>query len=199
MEAKGRRRKQLDCLNPQVRQVSNAAMVDILNTIRKHPEVLENSSSVTRQDLDRLHEDHIRKVEKTLRLPHTTPGQHVDVTICDIGLLLHHLVSKRQGMQAMYASAIAAKPPSMENPWSLVVAFDEFTPGAQLTGKHLRKVMNVHVTFMELGRTALASNTAWMTPISDFACFLLSACGAPRMCKHNAHICAYGATHPIFA
>jgi hypothetical protein len=183
MEEKLRRRKVLSCLTPHVRQVSNVAMVDILNTIRKHPEVLEDACSVTRQQLDRSHEDHIRKVEKTLRLPHTKQG-HVDVTICDIGLLLHHLVSNRPGMQAVYASAIAAKPPSMENPWSLIVAFDEFTPGAQLTGKHLRKVMNVHVTFLELGRTALSSSIAWLTPISDFACFLLSACGAPRMYKH---------------
>jgi uncharacterized protein YlxW (UPF0749 family) len=142
MEEKLRRRRALACLTPHVRQVSNAAMVDILNTIRKHSEVLDDEVAVTRQQLDRSVEEHIRVVERTLSLP-AVKGNGVQVTICDIGLLLHHLVSNRQGLQAVYASAIAAKPPSMENPWSLVVAFDEFTPGAQLTGKHLRKVIHV--------------------------------------------------------
>ena len=142
MEEKLRRRKALSCLTPHIRQVSNSAMVDILNTIKQHPEVLDDACAVTRQQLDKANQEHIRAVERTLSLP-AVKGNGVDVTICDIGLLLHHLVSSRQGMQAVYASAIRLHPPTLEHPWSLIVAFDEFTPGAQLTGKHLRKVIHV--------------------------------------------------------
>jgi hypothetical protein len=49
-------------------------------------------------------------------------------------------------LRGVYACAIPLNPPTLEHPWSLIVAFDEFTPGAQLTGKHLRKV--IHVFFV---------------------------------------------------
>jgi hypothetical protein len=63
------------------------------------------------------------------------------------------------------------------NKKSYVVSLLFFVREAFLTE---RQVMNVHVSFLELGRTALSSSMAWMTPISGFACFetCTSACYA---------------------
>ena len=43
-------------------------------------------------------------------------------------------------------------------PWRLILGFDEFDPGKALGGFHNRKVMNLHMTFAEFGRTAMFQN-----------------------------------------
>jgi hypothetical protein len=53
----------------------------------------------------------------------------------------------------------------MANPWSLVVGFDEFTPGNKLQADNRRKVMVLSYSFLELGQFSLCHNVVWTTPV----------------------------------
>lgn len=80
--------------------------------------------------------------------------------------LLALVISRSPALQAMYLSALAKKPCSMERPWSLVVGFDECSPGNKLNTQNRRKIMNLSFSFIELGAQALAKEDSWMTAVS---------------------------------
>ncbi len=56
-------------------------------------------------------------------------------------------------------------PPSIEHPWSLIVGFDEFTPGDKLQCDNRRKAMVLSFTFKELGQMSLCTAHVWHTPV----------------------------------
>jgi hypothetical protein len=56
-------------------------------------------------------------------------------------------------------------PPSIEHPWSLIVGFDEFSPGNKLQCDNRRKTMVLSFTFKELGQLALCKALVWHTPV----------------------------------
>ena len=67
--------------------------------------------------------------------------------------------------QPSRCTAAKKHPCSAEDPWSLVIGFDEFTPGNKLAVDNKRKIMNMSFSFLQLGR-ALHSDGTWMTPVS---------------------------------
>lgn len=65
--------------------------------------------------------------------------------------LLNELLATSRKAQRAYGEALAATPPTYARPWRVVVAYDEYAPGAQLTGRHPLKTMHLAFTFLELG------------------------------------------------
>ncbi len=61
----------------------------------------------------------------------------------------------------LLSSGKAAKPPTAENPWSLILYSDEVTPGNVLATQNLRKIQVVYFSFLELGAQALAREDSW--------------------------------------
>jgi hypothetical protein len=82
------------------------------------------------------------------------------------GKLLNVLLTESVGLQALYDGAWARSPSTPQTPWSLLVAFDEFSPGNKLATDQTRKTMVLSFTFLELGGSALARGTAWSTPVT---------------------------------
>jgi hypothetical protein len=80
--------------------------------------------------------------------------------------LLTVLLTESVGLQALYDGAWARSPATPQTPWSLLVAFDEFSPGNKLATDQTRKTMVLSFTFLELGGSALARGTAWCTPVT---------------------------------
>ncbi len=79
--------------------------------------------------------------------------------------LLEAVVEHKRSLQDLYTRAVAESPPSLESPWSLVVAYDEFSPGNKLQPDNRRKTMVLSFTFKELGQVALCNGTAWLVPV----------------------------------
>lgn len=73
------------------------------------------------------------------------------------------MVAESPLLADVFKRAIAEYQPSMEHPWRLVVAWDEFSPGNKLKVDNTRKCMNLSFSFVELGQTALTQNWAWFT------------------------------------
>jgi hypothetical protein len=83
----------------------------------------------------------------------------------DPGKLLTVLLSESAALQGLYDEAWARSPATIQAPWSLVVAYDEFVPGNKLSTDQTRKTMVVSFTFLELGAAALSRGTVWTTPV----------------------------------
>ena len=61
------------------------------------------------------------------------------------------------------------KPPSLENPWHIVLYTDEVTPGNPLATMNNRKFHAVYWSFMEFGANALSREEAWCTIAAEYS------------------------------
>lgn len=111
----------------------------------------------------------------------------------DPSLLLQLLVNSSPSLQRLYSDALSRHPNSQQQPWSMILGMDEFTPGSFYKAENLRKTMVLSFTFAELGKIGLYSENAWATPI----CIRSHVCkqvrgGWPRMLKTFLHRVMYG-------
>lgn len=102
-------------------------------------------------------------LKTTLKLELASGGSH-DWTIADVSLPLPRLISESGALQSVYASAVSARPPTIQQPWNLIVAWDEFAPGNKLAIDNTRKCLVVSIAFRELGQDHINSGLAWCTP-----------------------------------
>ena len=59
-------------------------------------------------------------------------GSIFDLEFIAPGKLLPKLVERSHKTRAVFSAAVRESMPTAASPWRLVVAFDEFSPGAQL-------------------------------------------------------------------
>ena len=93
------------------------------------------------------------------------------------GRLLAETVANSPGLQRIYLDAVGRSPPSVQNPWSLIVAFDEFAPGDKLKVDNRRKAMVMSFAFRELGQAALTRTSVWSTPVIVRSCMIQQVVG----------------------
>ena len=97
-------------------------------------------------------------------------------------LMLAYMVRNSSHLAAVYERALAMHPCTMASPWSIIVAWDEFTPSNVLRGDNNRKVMNLSFSFLQLGHTALTSNWGWFTPVALRSTMISSIRGGWSAC-----------------
>ena len=73
------------------------------------------------------------------------------------------LISHSPGLQGLFAEALHRSPCTFEQPWRLVLGFDEFAPGNKLNFDNRRKMMVLSFTFAELGQDAISCGFGWFT------------------------------------
>ena len=134
-----------------------------LATILKKVKDLENAQASRRQLRQANLESftRVRHVEKVDMQDGTT----WDWEFAHPSALLTMLVSENDSLAELYAEAARLYPCSAERPWTLIIGFDEFVPGAKLKAHNQRKCMNLSYTFLELGRDALWHEACWVTPV----------------------------------
>lgn len=112
----------------------------------------------------------------SVKLPMAAGGDF-DWTFADPAKLLGVLVADSWELQEVFARAAARTPCSREAPWSVVLAFDEFTPGDSRKPKNDRKSMVCSFTFLELGADLLSEELAWTTPVVVRSCVIEKVTG----------------------
>ena len=65
-------------------------------------------------------------------------------------------------MEELFAKSLRLHPCSEDRPWSLVVVWDEFTPGNMLKPLNERKTMAVYFSFLELEGVATRHGGRWL-------------------------------------
>ncbi len=140
-------------------RISMAGLADLMSTL--------GHSSSRHSAFTQLRDANSRLFDELQVTEHLTlvDGRLWDWKLADPGRTLTLLLSKSVSLQELYAAAWARSPPTHQSPWSLVVGFDEFTPGNQLSTHQSRKSMVVSFTFAELGGAAISSAVAWTTCI----------------------------------
>ena len=83
----------------------------------------------------------------------------------DPGKLLPLVIEESQVLSDVFARAISEHRPTRENPWDVIITFDEFCPGNKLRIDNRRKCMNLAMSFKQLGASALSQNWAWLNPV----------------------------------
>ena len=73
------------------------------------------------------------------------------------------MVAASGELQEIFAVAARAFPCSYEQPWRLIIAWDEFTPGDRFKPKNRRKVMLLSFNLLELSPEALCHELTWQT------------------------------------
>ena len=70
---------------------------------------------------------------------------------------------------AFFLEKLKDNPPSLENPWHIVLYTDEVTPGNPLATMNNRKFHAVYWSFMEFGVNALSREEAWFTVATEYS------------------------------
>ena len=87
-----------------------------------------------------------------------------DWELAEPNRLLSLMVRESDALQELFRRAIELHSPSQENPWTLILGYDEFSPGG-MKDLNDRKTMNLPYTFLQLGEHNIRSDAAWFTPV----------------------------------
>jgi len=140
---------------------SNSSLRRILEQVQAHPGDLDFS---IRQALEGAYHTRFEEVAVSIELPFKNGGAWT-WEFADPCLLLSAMVRGNVALQVVYASAIRTSRPTADNPWHLILAWDEFVPGDKLHCDNRRKSMVLSFSFRELGQAALCHDWAWCTPV----------------------------------
>ena len=121
---------------------SDASVRAILNTLQ--------GKGPNPRDLTQARQAKYESLHQVINLP-LQDGGSFKWELCHPGLLLTRIVSESVALQAAFKSALQRHPCSSDQPWRLLVAFDEHIPGNKLNLQPARKSMNLCFSFEELG------------------------------------------------
>ena len=135
--------------------VSTTALSEIIKAVGASP-----ITNVTRADLHNAMVQNVLPVMTTEVVPLADGGEFI-WEYCDPRRLIPCVLSKSPELRKLYARTLLECPCTMDRPWSVVLAFDELTPGNVLRQDNQRKMMNLCMNFLELGPSALCHDATW--------------------------------------
>ncbi len=120
--------------------VSIAGLTEILSEL--------GHDTVARSSLQNLNLDRFMELRKVIRAQ-CGGDTFVDLEMLDVTKALPAYLANSLGMQRLHADAATRSPPTLERPWSLVAAYDEFAPGNKLQASGQTRQ---HVAVLDLHR-----------------------------------------------
>jgi len=146
----------------RARKQGRANMIKLCKTLQEVPADL-----LTTQQFDSSYHELFDAAARTLKLPKVDSDSTVDWEFADPALLIPLTLSKSKSLQDQYARALREHPCSPQQPWGLIVGFDEFVPGDKLNAsQNSKKCMDLYINFCELGHFALSQAATWFVPIA---------------------------------
>ena len=121
-------------------------------------------AALTRKTIERDLDKNFGSLLETVTLP-TTDDEDYEWTFLEPCRLIQLVVESCPELGAAYIRASNERMPTLEQPWKLLICFDEFAPGVQLNCENTKKVMVLSFNFEELGGEILQRDTTWMIPI----------------------------------
>ena len=79
-------------------------------------------------------------------------------------MLIQKSLDASPELQNRYASTFRQHPGTREQPWSIVIGFDELVPGDKLSGITSKKIMCLYFNFMTLGTHTISQGSTWFAP-----------------------------------
>jgi hypothetical protein len=138
--------------------VSDNALTDILGKLRQTP----IEGPVCRQACNRAAQDSIRDSVESDDLP-LVDGGSFSWKYLSPQRLLRKYIDRSPALASEFRQALRTHPNTCETPWSMILYFDEVTPGNVLRPDNKRKIMAVYMSFKELGVQRLCKTEFWFT------------------------------------
>ena len=127
--------------------------------------------------------------------PHIpTEGDPVGFEMCNLSLLHPKTLAECPELEKIVACAWKANPCSQSRPWSLIVGFDEYTPGNKFKQCNARKAMDLGFNFVELGQMASSREATWMIPVSVRHSTIVELGGWSRIMRHVLRLLLLGSS-----
>jgi len=142
--------------------VSQTGLAQLLHDVQSVAPDLP--STVNRHRLQDANFARFDAVRHTMQVP-LADGGSWDWELADPNMLISLMVRESEVLQDLFGRAIARHRPSQENPWTLIIGYDEFSPGGMFDVANDRKSMNLSFTFLQLGEHNIRSDNAWFTPV----------------------------------
>jgi hypothetical protein len=119
--------------------VSATVLADIVRELRRAPvddaELVLHRHAIGDALLERFDALHY-----VVEVPVVDGGEPFQWEMVDPAKLLAETVRLCSATRAAFTEAFAARPPSQDDPWDLIIGFDEFSPGNKLQVDNRRKV-----------------------------------------------------------
>ena len=91
------------------------------------------------------------------------------LTIAHPMALLWKASSECSSFSIFFLEKLNEHPPSLDNPWSLVVYTDEVTPGNPIATLNKRKFHAIYWSFLEFGINALSREESWFCVVTEYS------------------------------
>ena len=148
--AASRKRQRTDLLQNLLHtgDVTTRALVAIVSKIREHPEHMHNASRHILSDAN---------LERFMQLRHVEPldlrdGTTFNWEFCEPNRMLASMVHECSPLEELFIKAANEYPCSANQPWSLIIGFDEYTPGNKLSVHNERKCRHLSFNLSSLAR-----------------------------------------------
>ena len=144
-------------------RVTQEGLADIIKTFRQVEADLP--ATLSRQGINRANHARFESIRHEIAMPLARGGEF-KWHLAEPNRLLTLMVSESPTLQDLFEAALARHgAPSQGRPWTLVIGYDEFSPGGMFAVDDDKKSMNLSYTFLELGEHNIRSDCAWFTPV----------------------------------
>ena len=145
----------------ELRSLSRHDMLSVLKKLRDDPSILANTK-ITKTALEKdLHSLFDLASAPTREYKLSEDDGFFRLESLNPALLVQLVTNEASNLAEHYLKTHSRTPCSRENPWHLIVGFDEFNPGNATAGTNSKKTMCVYFNFMELGIDALSKAASW--------------------------------------
>ena len=134
----------------------------IVRVLERQPDLL----SANQDELSNVSAGYFESVRQSKQVLRRD-GTFFEWVFADPNLLLQRTLRECPNLAELYAQKLRERPCDVNNPWSLIVVFDAFTPASLSCPRPANvKTMNLAFNFLELGSSALCVDATWLLPVS---------------------------------
>jgi hypothetical protein len=136
------------------------------------PMVDRNSLRLARNQIMQADTDYGNILQRITVIDKDDTPQHIP--IADRFASLSYFVKNSDtesetGFQRFLKQKLLEHPPTIDNPWNIILYSDEVTPGNVLAVINNRRFHAIYWSFMELGSNALSREESWFTLMLEFS------------------------------
>ena len=158
------------------RNLNKSTLGKILATFRDNPELAEHSIG----SFEAAGASIFESLKRSQNVGVGSDTFHWE--FCDPNMLMARMLHECPNLAAQYVERLAVKPCSVSQPWSLVITYDELTPGSIAFPQPYRKTLTLAFNFLELGAACLAVGSTWFVPVTVRTKMIEKAVGGLSEC-----------------
>jgi len=165
--------RRLNTFRRHLPHVTAAALAAILIAVRKDglPDLNDRGALREARDLQSNANTPYGPIIQSLKLI-ADDGGSKQMLYAHPFALLWTAVKDSAGFSKFFKEQLLKKPPSVDEPWRLILYSDEVTPGNPLSTANRRKFHAIYWSFLEFGMHALCHEEAWFCSVTEHSTVL---------------------------